>query len=191
MGNRISELRMAKGLTQTHLATLAGTTKSQLAKLEGGTRRLSDHWSQRLAPHLDVQPYELFMAPGVAKALRQVPMVGSISCGNWREAIEEAGGTVPTTEGGPNAFALRADGDSMDLIIDPGGYVVVDPDDRNLVSGRVYAVMNGDGETTAKRYMAEPPRLVPVSTNPIHVEIPIGRYPFTVIGRIVFRASPL
>ena len=55
--NRIKELRLAAGLTQTELAELAGTTKNQLVKLEGGARRLSDHWADRLALHLRVQPH--------------------------------------------------------------------------------------------------------------------------------------
>jgi transcriptional regulator with XRE-family HTH domain len=61
--NRIKELRLAAGLTQTELAELAGTTKNQLTKLEGGARRLSDHWADRLAPHLGIERHELFMVP--------------------------------------------------------------------------------------------------------------------------------
>ena len=81
MGNRVKALRKEAGLTQTELAALAGTTKNQLVKLEAGNRRLSDHWAQRLAPHLNVQPYELFMPDqSDIDAMRMVPLVGSISC---------------------------------------------------------------------------------------------------------------
>lgn len=191
MKSRLTELRNAAGLTQTQLAERAGTTKNQLAKLEGGARRMSDHWAARLAPHLGVQPFEIFMTGVSYTALRQVPLVGTISCGDWQEAIGEARGTVPTTTGGLNAFALTAEGDSMDLLIEPGGYVVVDPDMRELVDGKVFAVMNGGGETTVKRYRSTPPRLEPCSTNPIHKSTAIGSDPFTVIGRVVFRASEI
>lgn len=186
MGNRIQELREAMGITQDDLARGAGTTKSQLGKLERGERRLSDHWAERIAPFLGVKPYELFMPSHAgADQLRVVPLVGSIPCGDWREAVEHAEGVVPAVRGGPNVFALRATGDSMDELITDGGFVYVDPDDRDLIDGKVYAVLNGSGETTAKRYKANPARLVPCSTNPDHRPIAIGHDSFTVIGRIV------
>lgn len=191
MGNRIKELRVARGLTQPQLAKLAGTTKNQLAKLEGGDRRLSDHWAQRLAPSLEVQPYELFMREGENVPVRFVPLVGHISCGDWKEAINEADGSVPAVAGGVNVFALRAQGDSMDRLISPSGYVYVDPDDRELTDGKVYAVMNGSGETTAKQYRAQPARLVPCSNNPDYCETVIGSDQFTVVGRVVGTYSPL
>lgn len=192
MGNRIKELRLARGLTQVELAKLADTTKNQLVKLEGGTRRLSDHWAERLAPHLGVQSYELFMpADSSSSQLRFVPLVGHIACGDWREAIEHAEGMVPAVSGGTSVFALRAQGDSMNEIIQDDGYVYVDPDDRDLIDGKVYAVINGAGETTAKRFRVDPARLVPCSTNPIHKETVLGNDQFNVIGRIVGTYSPL
>lgn len=192
MGNRIKELRKAQKLTQKALAELAGTTKNQLVKLENGDRRLSDHWAQRLAPHLGVQPYELFMTPSQGvKSLRFVPLVGHISCGDWKLAVEHADGVVPAVAGGANVFALRAQGDSMDQLIQDDGYVYVDPDDRDLIDGKVYAVMNGSNETTAKRYRANPARLVPCSNNPDHRETVIGDDQFIVVGRIVGTYSPL
>lgn len=191
MKNRIKQLRSVNGLTQTQLAELVGTTKNQMVKLESGDRRLSDHWAQRIAPHLGVQPYELFMPEGAATPLKLVPLVGNISCGDWREAVEHAETSVPAVSEGANVFALRATGDSMDHLIRDEGYVYVDPDECDLIDGKIYAVMNAEGETTAKLYRASPARLVPCSSNPIHKETVLGRDPFTVVGRIVGTYSPL
>lgn len=192
MANRIKERRTALGLTQTQLADLAGTTKNQIVKLERGDRRLSDHWAERLAPHLGCRPYELFMPPGDdANQLRMVPLIGEISCGNWREAVEHASGMVPSVAKGSNVFALKASGDSMDKLIQDDGYVYVDPDDTDLIDGKIYAVMNGDGETTVKQYKANPARLVPCSNNAAHNEIIIGKGRFEVIGRVVGTYNPL
>ena len=58
------------------------------------------------------------------------------------------------------------------------------PDDFELRDGKFYAVMK-DGETTFKRFRANPARLEPCSSNPAHGAIAIGREPFTVIGRVV------
>lgn len=191
MKNRIRELRDAAGLTAEQLATLAGTTKSQLGKLERGERRLSDHWAGRLAPHLKVQPYELLMPAGIKIKVHYVPVIGQVSCGQWLEAIEETDDYVPTTYDSENAFALRPIGDSMDKIITEGGFIVVDPDKLDLIDGKFYVVMNDGGETTAKQYKGNPARLVPCSSNPIYKEISVGRDQFTVVGQIVRREEPL
>ena len=194
MGNRIAELRKQARLTQESLATLVKTGKSQIVKLENGDRRLSDHWASRIAPHVGVQPYELFMPTGgdaQRAALRLVPLVGNISCGDWQAAIQQPDGMVPSVVGGPNVFALKASGDSMDQIVNDGGYVFVDPDNRDLHDGGFYAVMNGHHETMAKQYKSNPARLRPCSKNPAHAEIMIGAHPLTVIGRIMGTFSPL
>ncbi|KZE09144.1 MULTISPECIES: S24 family peptidase [Sphingomonas] len=191
MANRIRTLREEKQLTRAALAALAGTGATQINKLETGERRLSDHWAQRLAPHLGVEPYELFMDAGQTRTVRWVPIIGEVSCGNLTEAIERPDGFVPTTSGGPRVFALKPRGDSMNLLIDESGYALVDPDQVDLIDGKVYVVVNGQNETTAKRFRASPARLVPCSTNDTHTDIVIGSEPFTVVGRIIEVVRPV
>ncbi len=190
MANRIAELREVKGMTQPELAALVGTKATQLGKLERGERRLSDHWAQRIAPHLDVAPHELFMPEGLS-GLRFVPVIGEVACGNWQEAVEVAGERVPSFFGGPNSFALRPVGDSMDVILRGTGYVIVDPDKTDLIDRKHYVVLNEEGEATAKTYRASPARLEPASTNPEHLAIIIGRQKFSVVGQIVEESSGL
>ena len=191
MANRIRDLREEKQLSRAALATLVGTGATQINKLETGERRLSDHWAQRIAPHLGVEPYELFMSAGQTRTVRWVPIIGEVSCGNLTEAMERPDGFVPTTSGGPRVFALRPLGDSMNLLIDESGYALVDPDQIDLLDGRVYVVVNGHNETTAKRYRASPARLVPCSTNDTHKDIVIGSEPFTVVGRVIEVVKPV
>lgn len=185
MSNRIRELREAAGWSRRQLAELIGTTPNQLVKLENGDRRLSDHWADRLARPLNVQAYELLMPEGVPVHMRMIPLIGEVSCGNWKEAVQTAGKRVPSLFGGKNSFALEPIGDSMDKLIPGGGFVVVDPDQLGLVSGKAFVVMNPDGEATAKLYRDNPPRLEPCSTNPEHQSVLVGEQPFRVIGRIV------
>lgn len=59
MENRIRELRALRGLTMAQLAEAAGTDASTINKLEKGKTKLADHWKRRIAPALDVQPFEL------------------------------------------------------------------------------------------------------------------------------------
>lgn len=191
MGNRLREFREKAGLTRKALAALVETGHTQINKLETGERRLSDHWAGRLAPHLGVEPYELFMADEGLPQVQWVPLIGEVACGNWREAVESPEGYVPTVGVGKRTFALRPVGDSMDLLIPEEGYALVDPDELDLIDAKIYVIANAEGETTAKRYRSNPARLVPCSTNPAHRELVVGSEPFSVIGRIVQVVSPV
>lgn len=195
--NAIMELRKAQGVSRAVLAEKMGTSQQQLARLENGDRRLTVEWAQRAADALQVKLGDILglslnpAVPGLAaqEPLRMAPLIGEVSCGNWREAVEQPIGYVPSLDGGPHTFALRAVGDSMDKIVQDGGMVGVDPDQLDLLDGKAYIVRNDAGDTTAKRYKSNPARLVPASSNPSHKEIAIGRDGFAVIGRIVWALS--
>jgi repressor LexA len=103
-------------------------------------------------------------------------------------AVHDPVAWVPVIDrvGGPRCFALKPKGDSMDLIADEDSYIVVDPDQAALESGRIYAVLNSHEEATFKRYRADPPSLEPLSSNPRHKPILIGAEPFRVIGRVTY-----
>jgi transcriptional regulator with XRE-family HTH domain len=66
MQNRIGILRRAKKMSQAELAAAAGTTRSQINRLEHGGRRLSLDWMTRIAHALDVNLSELLPNDGAA-----------------------------------------------------------------------------------------------------------------------------
>lgn len=59
MKNRISEIRMARGLTLVEVAKLANTSNQQISHLERGRRKLSYEWMERLADALSCHPMDL------------------------------------------------------------------------------------------------------------------------------------
>lgn len=183
--SRIHALRRERQWSLAELAERAGTTASQIMKLEKSQRRLDFDWVKRLAAAFEISEAELI---GQAGEQRNnpflIPLVGEIAAGNWREAIQHFEDQVfPPVEGlSKDAFALRTRGDSMNKIIPDGGYVVIDPAEADLREGKVYAVMNSEGETTIKRFRSDPARLEPCSTNPAHEPISLGREPCIVIG---------
>ncbi|MEE4452883.1 LexA family transcriptional regulator [Novosphingobium resinovorum] len=183
--NRVRALRAERGWSLAELADRAGTTASQVMKLEKSQRRLNFDWVRRLAAAFEISEAEL-MGQNTELPLNPflIPLIGEIAAGNWREAIQHYEDMIfPPVEGlSKAAFALRTRGDSMDRIIPDGGYVVIDPGEADLREGRVYAVMNSEGETTIKRFRSDPARLEPCSTNPDHQPISLGREQFTVIG---------
>lgn len=176
----------ALGLSLAEPVTLA-----TIAKLETQKMALSLDYMQQIADVLGVQPYELIDRP--MSGIAFIPKIGKIAAGNWQEAVALTNEYTPIPDGisGKRLFALEAMGDSMDRLIPDGGFVVIDPDRRELANDKVYAVMNGDNETTVKRYCEGPPRLVPCSTNPAHKDILFGEEPVIVIGRVVYVGARL
>lgn len=197
VGHRIREMRIAAGLTLDQLAEKVSEIRGEpahfttIAKIERSQRTISIDWIIQIAQALGVAPGDI-LAPAPRRAVRMVPVIGQIAAGGWQEAVQEPIGEVPIPDetAGPNAFGLRPSGDSMNLVFNDGGYVIVDPDQIDLLDGKYYAMMNGEGETTFKRFRADPPRLEPQSSNPAHQPIPLGKEPFTTIGRVVFQLQP-
>ncbi len=173
------------GRTQRELADYLGWHPSAVSRLLAGERQLKAHEQEKIIDFLGAADV-LTGTP-----IRRIPIAGRITAGDWRAAVEDPQGWLWCESGGPRTFGLRVEGDSMNLLIEEGGYIAIDPDDKDLIPGRIYVVMNGDGETTVKRYMENPARLVPMSDNPVHREIRLGAEPVTVIGRVVWKASPV
>ncbi|AXU20378.1 hypothetical protein C7W88_17000 [Novosphingobium sp. THN1] len=193
--NRIKEWRIKRGFTMEGLgaAMAADLTASTIAKLEARKMALSADYLLDLANVLQVSPTDLLLNTIPARVL---PVVGKIAAGNWREAVEMSEESIPVPDNlpGNNLFVLRPDGDSMDRIVPEGadgGFVVVDPDSRELFDRKFYVVMNEHGECTFKQFSQNPLALLPCSNNPEHQPIPIGTAPFTVIGRVVYVGQEL
>lgn len=82
-------------------------------------------------------------------------------------------------------FATKVEGDSMDRYSPPGSTVIVDRNDKQLISGKCY-IFGIDGKTTFKMYMAgTPPYLASHSTNPINPPIFMKRKSdVEIVGRV-------
>lgn len=173
-----------RGYTQADLANLLGIDPTAVSK------RLTN---KRPFKYDEILKIEAWLGqPSSARiegaAVRMLPIIGQVAAGAWREAVEQPLGHMPVraATASPNAIVLEVQGDSMDLEIEDGGYVVVDMDDKALFPGRLFVVLNGEGEATFKQVETDPLRLVPRSTNPEHTTIMIGDgQPFTVLGRVV------
>tara|TARA_R110000868_G_scaffold389993_1_gene659421 strand:- start:359 stop:922 length:564 start_codon:yes stop_codon:yes gene_type:complete len=173
-----------QGLTIAELARRVGMDQNKLSKSLGGTRQLK-------VPEMD-SLREFFAQQVEQPLLRAIPIIGQVVAGNWREAVQHPLGSIPQPDPSmpPRSFALQVNGDSMDLYVDEGGTVIIDPDDRQLYPGKFYVIINDEGEATFKQFKADPARLVPCSTNSSHREIQIGDgNAFEVVGRVIWRAS--
>lgn len=177
---RMKELK----LNQAGLAREMGLNQSAISNLLNGGRGVKAHEAAFIYRRLGME------APAT---IDLVPVIGITSAGNWREAVELPKKHLPVPVGvaGPKSFALEHEGDSMDLVILRGAYIVVDPDQTQLYNDRVYLIENGDHETTVKVYRSNPARFEPRSSNDAHQPIFMGEIPIRVIGRVVWQGMRL
>lgn len=173
-----TEARRQK-VSQAELARVAGMpSQSAMSNVFKGKRRLTIQEADTIMRFLNIED---------TPSVQWVPVIGLASAGNWNEAVLMASGevSIPLRKAGKRAFAVEIVGDSMNKLLPEGGWAVVDPDQTDLYSGRVYLVQNGDDDVTIKRYASDPARLEPVSTNELHKPIALTGLPYRVIGRVV------
>jgi SOS-response transcriptional repressor LexA len=122
-----------------------------------------------------------------------VPVIGIAGAGRWREAVEVPLGhmPVPGRLSGRSVFGIEVSGDSMDLLIDDGGLILVDAGQKELAPGGVYLIANSGGEATVKRYRRDPARFEPCSSTPAHRPFLISDDDFSVLGKVVWKSAPV
>ena len=193
---RKKELRISDEL----IGSAIGRDRSIANKLISGALPFDTKYVDGLAQALKLSREDVLFRFGVLEAppsqidaepAKPVPVIGEIAAGNWREAVQRSTMAIPAPHPSmpPNSFALEVSGDSMDLLVEDGAMIIVDPGDRQFFHKRYYAVQNEEGETTFKQYLGDPARLVPCSSNPSHREIILGDEPIMIIGRIIWRSS--
>lgn len=184
-GMRVRTLRVFAQLTQDELADRVSSTKATISKIERSTSTPKMEWVEKLAGALRVSESLLLFGreDGAPAPSPSIPVIGMIAAGNWREAIQQPLMHIDAPGAKKHMFALKVDGDSIDRVAPDGSYVTIDPTNPSLAENGLYAVQNGDGEATIKRFRRNPDRLEPDSTNPIHQPIMLGKEPVTIIGR--------
>jgi len=167
-------LRDAVGLTHV----------SAVSKILSGERQIKVHEAARIYDALGLVAIE-------GAQTTAVPIIGLTAAGNWREAVELPLGRIiiPSGVGGHRSFAVEVKGDSMDKLINDGGWVVIDPDDHVLIPGKSYLLQNDEFGVTVKRYQKLPARFEPVSSNPDHKSFEVSELRFHILGRVVWKGE--
>jgi transcriptional regulator with XRE-family HTH domain len=117
MRNNLKALRNKLGLSQEQAAERMGTTRNQYAKLEGGSRRLSDVWIARAAQAFGVDAGEL-----VSSRSNTVPLVGYVGAGSLTHFFGEGDGNLGEVEAPENAtektVGVEIRGESLGILLD-------------------------------------------------------------------------
>lgn len=91
MGNRIEELRNARGWTQQDLADRMSTSQQQVGRLEDEKRRLTKDWLERAADALEVRIEDLFEQSDRAALVDDVSPVDDETVGSIAQALAKRG----------------------------------------------------------------------------------------------------
>lgn len=177
-----------RGYRQVDLANLLGVLPNAISKAFHGKRQFKAHEMDLIRPWLGE------VAEAAGAPVPMIPVIAKVTAGNWREASSHTTGVMPKPDPSipDRALALDVEGDSMDKFVPDGGRIIYDPEDRSLWERRFYVVINGAGETTFKRFFADPARLEPCSNNPRHTTIMLdGEETYTIVGRVLWQASRL
>ncbi len=166
----------------------AGVPKNVIAmKLVVSPSAVSDLYAGKRQLKHDEAVKLLNLAPKGDRG-RELPVIGMAGAGNWVEAIEHTRERVwvPYQAGETGKFAVEVVGQSMNLLLPEGSLAIVDPDDRDLFIGKLYLLLNSEGEATIKRYRVDPARFEPVSDDSSFAAFRIGSFDFQVVGRVTF-----
>lgn len=151
MRNNLRALRESRSWSQEQAAEALGTTRNQYAKLEGGSRRLSDVWITRAAAAYGVDAGEV-----VTDRRDSISVVGHVGAGSEAHFYGEGQGPLgeaPAPEGStPQTIAVEVRGDSLGSFFD--GWLVCYDDVRSPVTddllGRLCVVGLEDGRVLVK-----------------------------------------
>lgn len=179
----------AKRFKNREIGDLLGLPSARITEIKKGDRRIQQSEMHVLAEFLGLGEAENDDAE--ENNVVFVPVIGIAAAGAWREAINVPEYRIPRlkVKGQNQAFAVEIFGDSMDKHMAHGSWAIIDPDQTDLYPGRVYLIMNGDGEATIKRYREAPARFEPDSHNTDYQPMMMGAHAINVIGRVVSHGS--
>ena len=154
MANNLRGLRDGRGWSQDQAAQALGTTRNQYAKLEGGSRRLSDVWIGRAAAAFGVDAGEI-----VTDRRALVPVAGYVGAGSEAHLYGDSQGPLDEVaapdNSTPQTVAVEIRGDSLGPMFD--GWIAYYDDVRSPVTddllGRLCVVGLPDARVLVKKVL--------------------------------------
>lgn len=172
-GENLRRLREDRGLNQTELAEILGTTKQSVNRYEKKLRepniKTASEFAKRLGVPLHVLtgedtfpslPDNILPMPNMKK----VPLLGTIACGEPILAAENIEDMVNMPENVDADFALRCKGESMINARIFDGDIVYIKQCPTVANGTIAAVLIGD-EATLKRVRLSEDRIILMPEN--------------------------
>lgn len=164
-----------------------GFHKQNLADHEAGRRNISADHAKDYGRAFKVDPEWILFGRDSDKT-GAVAYISDVSAGQLAEIIDnyqpgDADEWIDYPAKHSKVVALRVKGNSMNRVSPDGSIIIVDLNQREMTSNRLYIVKIGD-DATFKRYRANPPRLEPDSTE-AHDAIYLDGVDYQPLGRVL------
>lgn len=86
--NNIKKIRLARGITQSQLAEMAGTSNVTIQRLEAGTRQINDKWLTRISESLECSKIDLISEDNQDLGIDNKMLVDKVLFKEVMEALE-------------------------------------------------------------------------------------------------------
>ena len=202
--SRLKRIRTAKGLSQKDFATMLKIPLSTYQRYERGECMPSADVIRKIITTFSVDPYWLLTGKEPVQLtflkgpeittyegrLVKVNVYALAGAGGGIELIDpEPVETIclPEKWVKPHIIPVKIEGESMEPTLMNGAVVGVDKEDRELVSGKIYAVWIDYEGSVIKRVFVEPDKILLKSDNPAFPEAYIKKEDFRpelILGRV-------
>jgi len=172
----LREWREFKGITQTELAKRVGVTKGEISRLEGGSRRLTVEWLQKISHALQITLETLWEAPPVYRSLED----------QADDVIRRGAGLdVGLRAASPNFEIVIVEGDEMKGTVDPGDLVVVDKKRMTPAPAGLF-VLSMIGQRPIRRLQLQPDgkRVKVICDNKVYDTLELDVSELELVGRV-------
>ncbi len=197
-GKLIEEARREQRLSRRRVAKKAGVSEAYVRFIEKGERPASLKTLRKIASILQIDEREILEAwlqehmEGVNLApegLRKVLLISWVKAGEFAlaedpYAIGDSEDWIWTQAKGPNVFALKVQGDSMEPEFREGEIIILPPHIAWEV-GSYVIVKNGEGEATFKQLKKKGNMWVLHLLNPRYEDIAVDNRQLYVVGVVV------
>lgn len=198
IGSILKTRRLAQGMTARHLAEVVGVSDAHIIYIEKGQRKATFEKLTNIINALGLRVDDVLKGIGQLsdntdnsdiRRLSQIPVVSWVTAGNWREVCDayepgDGGEWIDSDVHGPNVFALKVTGDSMEPEFHDGEIIIINPHTEAL-PGNYVVVKNADGEATFKQLKKYGSRWILHPLNPNYEDQQLKRGDFTIIGRVM------
>jgi len=167
IGNRIREMRKARGLTQENLEQKSGISRNFISLVENNRKGISFSSIEKIAEALGLSSSQLLRDDD----LRPIPVINVASCGGWLDftdlgyPIGVADRYELSSSRDLNAFYVIATGDSMvGGDIREGDLLLVEPN-REVRNGDIVFARDPEQGVAIKKFYQRPGQIMLVSLN--------------------------
>jgi transcriptional regulator with XRE-family HTH domain len=193
IGKRVRERRKALGLSMKELAAQLGEVHfTTIGKLETGKMKFTAEWIQSISEALNVTPASIVNSRFAPESVKMTALYSGLSMGAEGEAFKDADAIaeIPVLTVASRCYSvLVPDTEKNPHLAFGHWYITIDPDDRHMIDGGLYAIRLPDARSVSFiSFRADTASLV---AWPSGASESLGERAFQVIGKVIYQSRAI